>query len=130
MVNQNHSAADKLGDPDFILDDPEVVEGDKKARSQIKGKSGKNSKIKSSNGIHISKSGNAAGPSKGPQSLDTIVIDPNLVLDDIEMTDHEIIDKLGDPTLVFDQMGTHHPSPAPNDDVAMAMDETDDGLFF
>ena len=85
-----------------------------------------------SNGIHIKESDDApepvAGPSKGPHRLDTLAIDPpdkmlddpNLVLDDI---DHKIIDKLGDPTLIFDQIGTHYH--APNDD---AMDTTGDGL--
>ena len=91
MVDQTHLAIDELGDPELILDE------DKKARSQIKGKVGKNSKIKSSkfaidhNGIHISESGDTAqpvaGPSRGSHRLDTIANDPNpLCLSKMEVT--------------------------------------------
>ena len=81
MVDQTHLAIDDLGDPELILDE------DKKARSQIKGKVGKNTKIKSSkfaidhNGIHISESGDTAQPvacpSRGSHRLDTIANDPS-----------------------------------------------------
>ena len=42
MVEQNHLVLDELGDPNLILDE------DQRARSQIKGKVGRNTKIKSS----------------------------------------------------------------------------------
>ena len=109
--DEDHQVIDKLGDPDLILDDRDV-ETDKRARSQIKGKVGKNSKIKSSKkfatkDIVIDQSEEELG-------------DPNP--DDVEMTDsfqfcdedHEIIDKLGDPSLLLDHMGSPDSSSNPH----------------
>ena len=127
MVDQNQLVEDEIGDPDLILDGGDVEE-DRRARSQIKGKVGKNTKIKSSTNSTIPTSIDALVPHSNVDAIDRsdedheVIGDPNLVSDDIEMTDsfshlcdeaHEVIDKLGDPTLLLGHMGT--PDSAPND---------------
>jgi hypothetical protein len=110
-VDKDNLALAELGDPDLILDE------DQRARSQIKGKVGKNTKIKSSK----------------RRNPDLILDDPDVEMFEVEseitashsstVTDHDhcIIDKFGNPNVIAD-----------TDDTNMEdtnMDEvTDDGL--
>ena len=106
---QNHLALDELGDPNLILDE------DQRARSQIKGKVGKNTKIKSS---------------KRPNP-DSILDDPDVEMFEAKseiaashsstVADHNhcLIDKFGNPNVIAD-----------NDDVEMtdSFDQSSDQL--